>query len=71
MPGDIATAGTAGAGVTQSAAGGPEHDGVVSPGAGNGVTPANGARADQAAAAADQPAVPADQAAVQIGRAHG
>ena len=52
MPGDIATAGTAGAGVTQSAAGGPKQDGAEVPGAENGVTAANGARA---ADAADQP----------------
>ena len=48
MPGDVATAGTAGAGVTQSAAGGPQQDGqdgAVVPGAENGVTAANGARA--------------------------
>ena len=49
MPGDIATAGTAGAGVTQSAAGGPKQDGAEVPGAENGVTAANGARAADAA----------------------
>ena len=48
MPGDIATAGAAGAGVTQSAAGGPQQDGqdgAVGPGAENGVTAAHDARA--------------------------
>jgi GTP diphosphokinase / guanosine-3',5'-bis(diphosphate) 3'-diphosphatase len=52
VPGDVATAGPAGAGVTQSAAGGPQQDGqegAVGPGAENGVTAAQGARA------ADQP----------------
>ena len=45
MAGDVATAGTAGAGLTQSAAGQPEHDGAVAPVADNGTRAATGARA--------------------------
>jgi guanosine-3',5'-bis(diphosphate) 3'-pyrophosphohydrolase len=45
VAGDVATAGTAGAGLTQSAAGQPEHDGAVAPVADNGTRAATGARA--------------------------
>ncbi len=65
MPGDIATAGTAGAGVTQSAAGRPPQDGqdgAVVPGAENGVTAATDARAaDQPQAAPAEPEGATDQ----------
>ncbi len=66
MAGDVATAGPAGAGVTQAAAGKPEQDGAAAPVADNGVAQVNGARADPAvpaeppAGSADPPAVPAD-----------
>ena len=72
MAGDVATAGTAGAGVTQAAAGKPEQDGAEAPVAENGVARDNGARAEAAdvsAVPADTPAVAADLPAAPAGGA--
>jgi GTP diphosphokinase / guanosine-3',5'-bis(diphosphate) 3'-diphosphatase len=72
VAGDVATAGTAGAGVTQAAAGKPGQDGAEAPVAENGVAQDNGARAEAAnvsAVPADPPAVAADLPAAPAGGA--
>ncbi len=56
MAGDVATAGTAGAGVTQAAAGEPEQDGAKVPAADDGVAQVNGARAVAGGAGPDSEA---------------
>jgi GTP pyrophosphokinase len=56
VAGDVATAGTAGAGVTQAAAGEPEQDGAKVPAADDGVAQVNGARAVAGGAGPDSEA---------------